>query len=147
MEACIDPPGNEGSLCKGQNSYFSICSQVGMSISISITSLFSWRLSKVDVKSAFLYTGHSDIDVYVVLPTWIHDRGSFPWLLSTAASDLFNANGKWKFHSYTMLLDFGFFKAPPLPQVLVILYNFRVVVILSKIIDNRFFAVPPSSKT
>ena len=70
-----------------------------MRLLISIASLYAWRLSKIDVKSAFLQTGKAERDVYVIPPVESGDRGKCAWLLETASYGLVNANAKWQVHS------------------------------------------------
>lgn len=47
---------NEDRLLQEQESDCEMCSPVGMRLIISVTSLYRWRLSKLDVKNAFLQT-------------------------------------------------------------------------------------------
>lgn len=42
------------------------CAPTGVGVLLSIAPIYMWRITKVDVKSAFLQTGHAQRDVYDV---------------------------------------------------------------------------------
>lgn len=63
----------------------------------SIAATFSWIISVIDVKTAFLQTVQAERGVYVEPPFESNDRGSKMWLILCAASGLINSNAKWQF--------------------------------------------------
>lgn len=65
LKACIATHGNEDSK-KYLRSDCAICLPVGMRIILSLVSIRRWRLSKIDVKTAFLQTGQAQHDVYLL---------------------------------------------------------------------------------
>lgn len=64
-------------------------------MSLSTASIEKWRLTKIDVRSAFLKTGRAARDVYVVSPRESSNR-SYCWLLLLVSYGLVNANAKWR---------------------------------------------------
>lgn len=66
---------------------------------MSIALIFSWILTAIDVKTAFLQTGKAERHVYVIPPFESGDRGSKMWLLLRAAYGLINSNAEWQFQS------------------------------------------------
>lgn len=57
-----------------------MCSPVGMRILLSTATKQKWRLTKLDVKTAFLQTGQAERDVYVIPPRESDDFGKAIWL-------------------------------------------------------------------
>lgn len=70
----ITPHGNEYSSWKDLQSYWTVWSPVGMRILLSIVSSFEFRLSKLDVKTSFIQTGHAKRDVFFIPPRESNDR-------------------------------------------------------------------------
>lgn len=135
LKARIAPHGNEDSLKNDLRSECCMCSPSGVRIVLSIASLRGWRLSKADVKSAFLQTGKAQRDVYVVPPRESLDRRN-RWLLLTAAYGLVNANAKWQDQSDTLLHELGLHQLPVVPQLFHIIQNGQLMLLVAKIVDD-----------
>lgn len=69
----------------------------------------------MDVMSAFLHTGPTQRDGYVVPPRESRDGGSYLWLLLTAISWIVNANAKWQVLSEKILFDIALEPVAPIP--------------------------------
>lgn len=115
-----------------------------MHILLSLASLFKWRLSKIDVKTAFLQTGQATRDVYVITPCERNDRGRSLRLLLAAAYGLINGNEKWQELSEKMLFRIGFIQVPLVPQLLYIKLGASTVAIIAKIVDDILISDSPA---
>lgn len=82
------------------------CTPTGIRLVLSVAPIFKWHLVKFDFKSAFLKTGRTQLEIYVVPPHEYSDRPSY-WLMPTAVYGLVNANAKWQEHSDKFLLSIG----------------------------------------
>lgn len=66
LKSCIDPHGNEDCIRCIRNELGSDCSMwapVSVRILTSVDSIRSWRISRTDVKIAFIQTGAAERDV------------------------------------------------------------------------------------
>lgn len=93
-----------------------MCSPVGVCLIFLLASLRGWRLTKIDVKAAFLKTGQTQRDVYVPSPCESSDGGKCVWMLLDAAYGLANANDNFKVLSDDLLSIIGFDDTQPLPN-------------------------------
>lgn len=145
LKARIAPHSNEDSLQFSLRSDCSMCPPLGFRIIASIASICKWRLSKLDVKTAFLQTGEANRDVYVVPPVESNDRNRFLWLLLTASCGLVNANAKWQFVFDHALHDIGFLSIAVLSQLFYLKNKSGVITAaLAKIVDDFLTCGPPS---
>ena len=80
LKARIAPHGNEDSLKHEMRADCSMCAPMGIRLLISIATIYKWRLTKVDVKSAFLQTGAAERQVFVIPPRESSDRFRSSWL-------------------------------------------------------------------
>lgn len=137
LKARIAPHGNEDSSRSLLRSDCSMCPPLGFRIIASLASIRKWRLSKIDVKTAFLQTGQAERDVYVVPPTESSDRNKCLWLLLTASYGLVNANAKWQVVSDQTLHKIGFCSIPVLPQLFYLTDDSgTTIAALAKIVDD-----------
>lgn len=114
-----------------------MCPLTGFRIVASIPFLRRWRITKIDVKNAFLHTGIASRDVYVDPPTESSDRKTYLWLLLTASYCLVNANAKWPVVSDQALLDIGFQTVTDLSQLFYLKDEAQVTTaVLIKIVDD-----------
>lgn len=116
-----------------------MCSPSGVRILLSIAALRKWRLSTIDVKSAFLQTGRAERDVFVVPPRECADR-KFYWLLLTATYGLVNANSKWQKQSDELLYSLNLQQVTAIPQLFYMTVDGSTVSIVAKIIDDMILA-------
>lgn len=136
LKARIAPHGNENSLKNELKSDFAMCPPLGIRIILSIATIFSWILTAIDVKTAFLQTGQAGRDVYVIPPAKSSDRVPKMWLLLCAAYGLINSNAKWQVQSDQELKDMHFEQIAVIPQLFMLRRNGRLVVLLAKIVDD-----------
>lgn len=68
MKARIAPHGNQDSIKSKLKSDCNMCYPSGLRIVLSIGSLKGCRITKADVKAAFIQTGIALLDVYVIPP-------------------------------------------------------------------------------
>lgn len=136
--------GNEDSCRFELKSDFAMCSPTGVRILLSYVSLHGWKLTKVDVASAFLQAGPAARDVYVIPPVESQDRGKTLWLLLAAAYGLINSNAKWKMQSDELLFQLGFQTVPLMPQLLMKKKNGYISVLLEKIVNDILIASEPT---
>lgn len=76
-----------------------------------------WRVSKLDVESAFLQPGLADLDVYGLPPRESSDRKKVLWLLFTAACGLINADANWQVQSDALMYDNRLIRPSVVPQL------------------------------
>ena len=95
LKARIAVHGNKDREKKTLKTDSATCPPVGIRILLSPATIFSWTLSKIDFKSAFLQT-QAKRDMYVVPPRECKTRYRHYWLLSSAAYGLVNAGAKWQ---------------------------------------------------
>lgn len=96
-----------------------------------------WRLTKIDVKTAFFQTGQAARDVYVVPPKKCKDRHQVLWLLLTASYGLVSSNAKWQVIYDHVLHDIGFCSIAVLPHLFYLKEkDGSVIAALSKIVDD-----------
>ena len=138
----IAPHGNEDSLRSVLKSDCSMCSPTGVRIVIMISSLFGWRIHKLDALTAFLQTGAAERDVYVVPRRECRDR-RFLWLLLAAAYGLVNANAKWQTQSDQLIQSLGLTQCPLVPQLFYKLSNGRLSLVVAKIVDDLMVTGEP----
>lgn len=131
----IAPHGNEDRDKYMLKTDSAACSPVGMRVLLCIYTIFSWYLTKIDVKSAFLQTGSAEGDVFVIPPRESSRRG-FYWLLTAASYGLVNANAKWQRHSDTTFLDLGLKTMVYIPQLFYKFHDSCLVLIVAKIVDD-----------
>lgn len=72
-----------------------MCSLSGTQFLLSVPSFKKWRLTEIDVKSAFLQAGSAARDVYIIPLRESSDRSQY-WLRLAASYDLVTANAKWQ---------------------------------------------------
>lgn len=104
-KARIAPQENEYCSKANRKTDCAMCPPDGFYILTSIGTLFKWRLSRLDIKLAFLKTGSAERDKYVIQPRKSQDHGKMFWLLFTAAYGFVNENYKWQGLSYQNLID------------------------------------------
>lgn len=112
LKSIIDPHGIKYNLKLHVRPDFSQCAPTDVRLIFSRATLFKWFISKLDVKSAFLHTGRTERDVYVLPPSESEHNKMYLWLLSSATYELINANAKWKVQSYQLFLDLGMLRTP-----------------------------------
>ncbi len=96
---------------------------------------------EVDVKSAFLQTGATTREVYVIPPREWFDRSKY-WLLLTAAYGLVNANANWQEHSDNFLRCIKFEQLLYVPQIFYMKKNSSLQIMAVKIVGDISFAGP-----
>lgn len=122
-----------------------MCPPSGFRIIASFASLRKWRLTKLDVKTAFLQTGAANRDVYVVPPQESNDRYKVLWLLLTASYGLVNANAKWQVVSDQALHDIGFCAITVLPQLFYLsALDGAITAALAKVVDDFLLCGEPA---
>ena len=136
LKARIAPHGNEDSIKREMRSDCSMCDPTGVRVLISNATVRKWRISKVDVKSAFLQTGPAERSVYVIPPLVSEDRFRSVWLLLAASYGLVNANAKFQVQSDNLLLDLGMLRVTDIPQLFYAKSNGRLTILLAKIVDD-----------
>lgn len=92
-----------------------------MRIIFSTAALRKWRLTKIDVTTAFLQTGSAERDVYVLPLRQSRDKERCVWILLTAAYGLIKPNAKWNVLRDTILSYIGFCQTTVLPQLFVLI--------------------------
>lgn len=135
LKARIAPHGNEDSIKEDLKSDCNMCSPSGVRVVLCIASIKGWRITKADVKAAFLQTGQALRDVYVIPPRECTSKDVY-WLLLTAAYGLVNANAKWQSQSDQLFFDLGLEQCPVLPQLFYIIKNGQLVLLAAKIVDD-----------
>lgn len=85
-----------------------MCAPHGVRILLSIAALHLSRLTKLDVKFAFLQRVAAARDLYVIPPPESPNRGKSLWLHLTAAYGPVNANDKFQSQSDDLLHEIGF---------------------------------------
>lgn len=96
LKARTAPHGNEDCAKQILRSDCSMCPPAGFRLVTSVASIKKWRLTLIDVKTAFFQTGSAGREVCVVTPMEGQERGKCLWLLLTAAYGLVNSNAKCK---------------------------------------------------
>lgn len=96
------------------------------------------RVSRLDVRSAFLQTGHTARDVYVQPPRASSYRGKVLWLLLTAAYVL-NPNAKWRVPSDALMFNTFFNVHRSYHNSFSTKKKGCVVKMLAKLVDNLHF--------
>lgn len=143
LKARIAPHGNEDSMKYQLRSDCSQCTPTGIRVLLSLATLYEWRISKIDVTSAFLQTGHAERDVHVRPPAESYQRKWFLWLLNSATYGLVNDIAKWQVHSDQILLDLGMLRTPLIPQLFYFKHKGQISVLCAKIVDDILFAGQP----
>lgn len=138
-KALISPHGNEDSLKLDLKSDCSIFSPVFMRILVSAASIFGYRLSKLDVKSAFLLTGLSAICLCYPSPRKWLPR---PMPLDAFICRILTFEFQRKVAGAVGQNSFGHWlcQSPLILQLFFIVQNSCVIVIFSKIIDDLLLA-------
>lgn len=121
-----------------------MCAPVVLRVLFTIAAQMKWRISKVDVASAFLQTGPAERNIYLIPPSESSDRGRALWLLLFAAYGLVNANAKFQVQSDQMLISMGFNLVRLVPQ----LFKLRdgsgnFVSLLANVVDNNLLSGDP----
>lgn len=94
LKARIVPHGNENCMRDMLRTDCSMWPLAGFCFVSSIASLWQWRLTKIDLKTAFLQIGSAERDVYVIPLYESDDRRKHLLLLLTASHGLVNAKAK-----------------------------------------------------
>lgn len=94
---------------------FVSCHPLGIRIFLSVCTLYSWLLSNIGIKSAFLQSGAATRDFYVI-PSRECSKRLFCWLLEFSSCRLVNANAKWQLHFDSTFIDFGLLSVVYVPQ-------------------------------
>lgn len=97
-KARIVPHANEESDTENIHSDCCMCSPTGTRVVVTVAGLRKWRITKIDVESAFHQSGPADRKVYVRSPKESKLRNEL-WLLLVAGYGFINANFKWNFVS------------------------------------------------
>lgn len=142
-KARIAPHGNEDCAKAELKPDSSTCPPSGIRVLLSLCVLHQFSIVKVDIKSAFLQSGHALRDVYVMPPRECPNR-RFCWLLELAAYGLVNANAKWQKHS-----DDTYFKHGPqsvvfIPQLFYLMQARSLSLIVVKADDDIHVGGPSS---
>ena len=114
------------------------CLSVGSQTLLSLATIFSWTLGKIDFKSAFLQT-QTKRDLYVVPPRECRTRYRHYWLLLSAAYGLANAGAKWQQVSDDELRGFGFVQSVQVLQLFCLKSKEKLVVAAVKVVDDIMF--------
>lgn len=122
IKARIAPHQNEDSIRMRLKTERCMCSPTGVRIVLSFESLKKWRLSKAEVKSAFLQTGKVRCDVYVIPSCESGDRALY-WLLLIATYGLVSANSRWRDQSDPLMLHLGCIQVAVVPHLFYIIIN------------------------
>ena len=141
LKARIAPHGNEDSLKHDLRSDCCVWPLTGIRLLLSMASLRKWRITKMDVESAFLQTGDANRNVYVVPPRESKNR-SFYWLLLTAAYGLVNANAKWQVQSDNLLFTIGHYQLAYVLQLFYLHRDGRLVLLVVKTVDDILATSP-----
>ena len=136
LKARIAPHGNEDSLRYEMRTDCAMCAPMGVRLLISIAAVKKWRITKVDVKSAFLQTGAAERQVFVIPPGESKDRFKSLWLLLTASYGLVNANAKFQALADDLLLDLGLSRVIDVPQLFYGKKDGVLTVLMAKIVDD-----------
>lgn len=142
LKARIEPHGNEDLFKDLMRNDCSMCAPTGVLLLLSLATLLQWRISKADVKSAFLQTGPAENPVYVRPPYEIQDKRRFYWLLQAAAYGLVNGNAKWHTQSDHLLLSLGLSRVPVIAQLFFKKKNGELCALVAKIVDDVLLAGP-----
>lgn len=118
LRARIGPHCNEDSQKADMQPVYCMCPTLGIIVVISTAAVRKLRFVKIDVKSAFLHTGFTHKNVYVLLSHKSKFRNEL-WLLMLVAYGLINANTKWKVQSDTVLLSLALVTFSAIPQLFV----------------------------
>lgn len=122
-------------------SYFSIYAPTVVSILLSVAFICEFRVTKVDVNSAFLQTGAAECSVYVVPPREFQDRFMSLWLLLAASYGLVNAKEKFQVQSEALLLKLGLLRLVDIPQLFYAKADGKLTILLAKIVDEILIIV------
>lgn len=136
LKARIASHRNENSIKKELRSDSSMCALMGVRTLIFAVNVRKWRLSRVDLKSAFLQTGAAERSANIV-PAWQSaDRFRCLWLLLTASDGLVNAKAKFQVQSGVLLLDLGLLRVSEAPQLFHEMIQGQPAVLVAKIVDD-----------
>jgi len=141
IKARIAPHGNKDRDRFNLKTDSASCSPVGVRILLSCSTLFKWKLAKIDFSSAFLQSGEAQRDVYVVPPKECSTRSRFYWLLLSAAYGLVNASAKWQEELDGFFLSIGFTQSIFVPQLFFKKDNNgeKLEILAVKIVDDVLF--------
>lgn len=93
-------------------------------------------MRKIDVKTAFIQTGKSTRDVYIISPMECNDSGKVLWLLLAADYGLKKTSAKWQVMSDSLLISIGFTHVAQIPQLFYIKSKGLLVFIIARIEDD-----------
>lgn len=94
-----------------------------------------WKLVRGDVNTAFLKTGESTRDVYVIPPFDSNDKRHY-WLLFVAVCGLVNSNAKFQRQSYYPIYKLCLHHLSVIPQLFYLFKNGRLLLFVIKIVDD-----------
>lgn len=83
-----------------------MCSPVGIRKVLAIAAIKKWKVTKSDVKAAFLKSGPAQRDVYVRPPRESKDKIHY-WLFLVETNGLVNFNTKFQEQSHDIILNLG----------------------------------------
>lgn len=104
-----------------------------------------WALSKADAEAAFLQTGSSQRDVYLIHPKKSRGRSVY-WLLLRAAYILVNANAKWQHQSDEKIKEKGRTQVYVTLQLLYLYRDSKLVLLVAKIFNELLITGEPKDQ-
>lgn len=135
LEASIAAHGNEESARDLLRSDCSMCPPAGFRIVTSIATLMKWRLTKIDIKTAFLQSGKAERDVFVALNRKVLTMAIL-WALLTSAYGLMNSNAKLQNISDQVLVNIIFSTLWILLRLFMMQSSSKFMFLLEKIVND-----------
>lgn len=135
MKTRIAPHGNENSHKAALMSECCMCPPVVICISLTISTIKGWHVTRIDVKSGFLQTGPAGHEIHVKLPRVSQFKNEL-WLLLVEAHGLPNSNAKWKIKSDESFQLLGLQPVVVVPQLFYMKKSGVIVLVVVKIVDD-----------
>lgn len=135
MKARTFPHGNEEFIKHVMNSNCCMCSPMGIRLTLAITAIRRWTVTKANVKSVFLQTGHADHNVYVCSPRESFDKRHY-LLLLPAANGFVNANAKFQAQSDVLIISTGLSHLAYVPRLFHCKDGEILVLLVAKSVDD-----------
>lgn len=138
LKSRIAPHDNEDRIMSELKSDCDKCSSSGVRFALCFATLEVWRLTKTDVKAAFIQTGQALRDLFVINPCQCTTTDMY-WILLTATNGLDNANVKCQSQSDQKCFDLGLEQCRALPQLFFFMENDQLVLLAAKIVHEILF--------
>lgn len=136
LKATIALHGNEDPDKSNLHTKCCMCPLLGIRVVSSTATIRRRRCVCTDAEAAFMQTGKSSRDVYVIPPIESGFRNIL-WLLVFAAYGVVNSNSKWQRNLTMFFFKLGMHAMPEIPQLFVF-KDEEQVLLISKIVDDFF---------